>query len=211
MTTSVEISQADIEKVKALLGELSGCYKKVMVTSINKTLTTAKTQVTARIANKVNLKSSRIKEDFKIDKANYGKISGSLSALDATENRIGLIQYAAKQTAKGVTVQVLRSNSRALLKHAFIAHGKKSTKEHVFWRKNRPNGTGKWPKGKKLKMFWGNVDEKFKKPLSRRVGPSAAYWFGKPDVFDPVAIQAQHVYSQNVESRIDEILRRHNG
>jgi hypothetical protein len=38
-----------------------------------------------------------------------------------------------------------------------------------------------------------------------------AYWFGKPDVFEPVSIQAQHVYLINVEEKIDEIIRRYHG
>jgi hypothetical protein len=36
-----------------------------------------------------------------------------------------------------------------------------------------------------------------------------AYWFGKPDVFEPVSIQAQHVYLQNVDAKIKEIIYRY--
>ncbi len=209
--STITINQADIESVKDLLGDLKDKYKTVMTTSINATLTTANTQAAARIGNKVNLKSARIKEDLYVKKANFSDISGNLSALDATKHRIGLIQYGASQTNKGVTVQVLRSNSRALLKHAFISRGRGSQKEHVFWRKNRMPGTGKWPVGQKARVNWSSVDSRFKYPLERRVGPSVAYWFGNPDVFDPVAIQAQHVYQQNVEKKVDDILRRHRG
>ena len=208
---AITINQVDVAEVQRLLGDLKDKYKSVMTTSINKALTTANTQAAARVGNKVNLKAARIKQDFQIKKANYDDISGKLSALDATKNRVGLIQYGARQTTKGVTVQVLRSSPRALLRHAFIAPGKKSTKEHVFWRENRPAGTGRWPVGQKARAAWSTVDPRYRKPLSRRVGPSVAYWFSRPDVFDPVAIQAQHVYLINVENKIDEIIRRHRG
>ena len=207
--TSVTVNQADVAAVRNMLGDLADKYKSVMTTSINKTLTTARTQAAARIGNKVVLKAARIKQDFKIKKANFGDISGALRALDAQKNRIGLMQYGAKQTLKGVTVKIKRDKGRFLIPHAFIA--RRGTKEHVFWRKNRPAGTGKWPAGKKTRVAWNTVSPQYRRPLSRRTGPSVAYWFSSPDVFDPVSIQAQHVYLQNVDAKIEDILRRHRG
>ena len=207
--TAITVNQADIAKVQAALGDLKDKYKSVMTTSINKTLTTARTQATARVGNKVSLKAARIKQDFTIKKANFSDISGSLRALDAQKNRIGLIQYGAKQTLKGVTTKILRDKSRFLIPHAFIAG--RGTKEHVFWRKNRSPDKNKWPSGKKIRVNWSSVSPDIRRPLSRRTGPSVAYWFGKPDIFDPVSIQAQHIYLQNVDAKIDEILRRHRG
>jgi hypothetical protein len=205
--TAVQINPADVASVRYLLGDLADKYKSVMTTSINKTLTTAKTQAAARVGNKVNLKAARIKEDFFVKKANYSDISGSLRAFDAKTNRIGLIQYGARQTLKGVTVQIKKDVKRFLIPHAFIA--RRGTAEHVFWRRNRMPGTGKWPVGKKASAHWSSVGTEYRRPLSRRTGPSVAYWFSKPDIFEPVSIQAQHVYLLNVESKIDEIIRRH--
>lgn len=205
--SSVQISQADVADVKNLLGEFADKYKAVLTTSINKTLTTAKTQAAARVGNKVNLKAARIKEDFLVDKANYSKLSGGLYAFDAETSRIGLIQYGARQTLKGVTVQILRSKPRFLIPHAFIA--RRGVKEHVFWRKNRTPDTNRWPSGKKVNVRWDAIPKDIRRPLSLRRGPSVAYWFGKPDVFEPVSIQAQHVYLQNVDAKIKEIIYRY--
>lgn len=204
--TAVQINQADVAKVQALLGDLKDKYKSVMTTSINKTLTTARTQATARIANEINLKSSRIKQDFSIKKANFGDISGSLKA---TGEPVGLINFGANQTQKGVSVKVLKSSSRSLIKHAYIAA--RGSKEHVYWRKNRMPGAGKWPVGKKTNINWRNVAPKFKLPVERLTGPRIEDIFAKPKVLDPVTIQAQHVYLLNVENKIDEIIRRHRG
>lgn len=204
--TAVQISQADVTAVRNMLGDLADKYKSVMTTSINKTLTTARTQATARIANEINLKSSRIKEDFSIKKANYGDISGSLKA---TGEPVGLINFGANQTMKGVSVKVLKSSSRTVIKHAYIAA--RGSKEHVYWRKNRMPGAGKWPVGKKTNVNWRNVAPKYKRPVERLTGPRIEDIFGKPGVLDPVSIQAQHVYLINVKNKIDEIIRRHHG
>jgi hypothetical protein len=205
--SSVRIDQVAVGEVKRLMGEFADKYKAVLTTSINKTLTTAKTQAAARVGNKANLKAARIKEDFLVDKANYAKLYGGLYAKDADENRIGLIQYGARQTMKGVTVQILKSKPRFLIPHAFIA--KRGTKEHVFWRKKRTPDKNKWPSGKKINVRWDSINPDIRRPLSRRRGPSVAYWFGKPDVFEPVSIQAQHVYLLNVDAKIKEIIYRY--
>jgi hypothetical protein len=204
--TAVQINQADVTAVRNMLGDLADKYKSVMTTSINKTLTTARTQATARIANEINLKSSRIKKDFSIKKANYGDISGSLKA---TGEPVGLINFGANQTQRGVSVKVLKSSSRALIKHAYIAA--RGSKEHVYWRKNRMHGTGKWPVGKKAVANWSAIAPRFKRPVERLTGPRIEDIFAKSEVLDPVTIQAQHVYLLNVENKIDEVIRRHSG
>lgn len=201
-----EINTADVASVQAALGDLKDKYKSVLTTSINKTLTTARTQATARIGNELNLKAARIKEDFTLQKANFSKLSG---ALVAKGEPVGLIQFGANQTLKGVSVKVLRSSPRTLLKHAFIANGKNSAKQHVFWRQNRPAGTGRWPVGQKARAPWSKIPKDYRNPLERLTGPRIEDIFGQAKVFDPVSIQAQTVYLKNVDAKITEIIRRH--
>jgi len=228
--TTVTVNQADVAKVKALLGDLKDKYKNVMATSINKTLTTAKTQAAARINNELNLKSSRIKDDFRINKASHNNLSG---ALISSGKPVGLIQFGARQTAKGVTVKVKRSSSRSLLRHAFIAKGKgdsiskkdETVKKHVFWRGGNRKALPapkRFPMGRIApKAPWNRMPEKDNKyravgpghrlRIERKTGPRIEDIFAKPKVLNPIAIQAQHVYLLNIEKKIDEIIRRHNG
>jgi hypothetical protein len=206
---SVTINQADIAKVQALLGDLKDKYKSVMTTSINKTLATAKTQATARIANEINLKSSRIKEDFSIKKANFGDISGSLKA---TGKPVGLVNFGANQTQKGVSVKVLKSGSRSVVKHAFIAA--RGSKEHVYWRstpRSQIPAAKRYLPGKRHSAPWAKMGKDIRLPVERLTGPRIEDIYAKPKVLGPVTIQAQHVYLLNVENKIDEILRRHRG
>ena len=220
--TSVTVNQADVAAVRNMLGDLADKYEPVMVRAINATLKTANTQAAARVGNKANLKAARIKQDFKVKKAYAGNITGSLSALDVWKNRIGLMQYGANQTLKGVTVKIKKDNGRFLIPHAFIAKGRGasiskvdgSVKKHVWWRsgdRSKLPAPKRFPLGKITKRGWKHMPEDYRFPISRRVGPSVAYWFSSPDVFDPVSIQAQHVYLQNVDAKIEDILRRHRG
>jgi hypothetical protein len=218
----MKIDQVSVDAVKSALGELSGQYKTVMVTSINKTLTTAKVQATARIGNELNLTASRIKEDMTINKANFSSIKGSLVAVGEP---VGLVQFGANQTAKGVTVKVLRSSGRSLLKHAYIAKGRGksqakdgSTKMHVWWRGDRAGmpKAKKFPVGKKSTANWMAIGNNYRgiglfttTAIERRTGPRIEDIFGNPKVLDPVSIQASTLYLSNVNDKITSILERY--
>ena len=203
----VHVSENMVAEVMAAVGDIKNGYKKVLVTSINKTLGTTKVQAAARIGNEINLKAARIKQNLIVQKANYSKISG---ALVSRGEPVGLIQFGARGTIKGVTVKVLRSGGRSLLKHAFIATGRGSAKEHVFWRKNRMPGK-KFPTGKKSGAPWARFDKKYRMPVERLTGPRIEDIFAKDKVMEPVTTQANHIFLQNVGVKISEVLRRHNG
>lgn len=211
--SSVTINQADVAKVQALLGDLKNKYKSVMTTSINKTLTTARTQATARIGNEINLKAARIKEDFTLKKANYSDMSGSLKA---TGKPVGLGQFSPRQTQKGVSVKVKKSEPRGVLLHAFLAHGDSpADHKHVFWRakpRNTMPAPRRFPRGKIAPRGpWEQMPDKYSLKLERLTGPRIEDIYASQKVLDPVLIQGQHVYLLNVENKIDEILRRHRG
>lgn len=203
----VQISESMLADVKAVMADIKNGYKNVLVTSINKTLTTTKVQSAARIGNEINLKAARIKENLTVQKANYTKISG---ALVSKGEPIGLINFGARSVLKGVTVQVLRAESRSLLKHAYIATGRGSTKQHVFWRANRNKmpAAKKFPVGKKSSAPWPKFGDKYRMPAERLTGPRIEDIFAKEKVLDPVMTQANHLFLANVDAKITDNLRR---
>lgn len=206
----VEVSESMLNEVKAVMSDIKNGYKNVLVTSINKTLTTTKVQSAARIGNEINLKAARIKQNLTVQKANYAKISG---ALVSKGEPIGLINFGARSVLKGVTVQVLRAEPRGLLKHAYIATGRGSIKQHVFWRKDRDKmpAAKKFPVGKKSKAPWPKFGDKYQMPfgIERLTGPRIEDIFAKEKVLDPVMTQANHLFLSNVDSKITDVLRRH--
>lgn len=197
----VTIDKSMLNEVKAAVADIKNGYKQVLVTSINKTLGTAKTQATARIGNELNLKASRIKEDMTLQKANYSKMSG---ALICTGEPVGLIQFGASQVQKGVTVKVLRSSPRSLLKHAYIGTGRNSATKHVFWRQYDGPRKPVMPNKK-----YGILPKEYRLPLERKTGPRIEDIFAKNKVMEPVTIQANTLFLSNVDTKITEVIRRH--
>jgi len=206
----INISKSQIKNIHALVADIKNGAKKVLVTSINKTLFTVKVQAVARIGNEINLKAGRIKQDFKIEKANYSKISG---AVTAAGKPVGLVNFGARQVQKGVSVKVLRSGSRTLLKHAYIAtgRGKGNGKTHIFWRagRNKMPQAKRFTVGHRAKAFWDRIGDQYRIPVERKTGPRIEDIFVKPKVMDPVMTQANHLFLKNMDTKITEILRRH--
>ncbi len=206
----VEINKTLLNDVKAIMSDIKNGAKKVLVTSINKTLTTVRVQAVARIGNELNLKAARIRKNITVKKANYSKISG---AVIATGKPVGLINFAARQVQKGVSVKVKRSSPRSLLKHAYIARGNGSEKTHVFWRAGR----NKMPKAKKFltgkisNAAWVNFGDRYRMPAERLTGPRIEDIFAQPKVMEPLSIQANHLFLKNIDTKITEVLRRHAG
>lgn len=197
----IRVNQGMLNDVLSAVGNIQNGYKKVLVTSINKTLTTVKTQATARIGNELNLKAARIKEDITVQKASYSKVAG---ALVLSGEPVGLAQFGASQVKKGVTVKVLKSSGRSLLKHAMLAKGRGvTTKKHVFWRQydgpRKPVMPGR---------DYGVMPKEYRLPLARLTGPRIEDIFSADSVLIPVTEQANHVFGLNVLSKIDEVIRR---
>lgn len=103
---------------------------RAIMRALNKTAQQARTGASRDVrAAGYNIKASAIKRSFTIDRATPSKLSVTLRATGAP---IGLINYGAVQTKKGVTVRV--KNGRKTLKHAFIAtmpNGHKGVFERV--------------------------------------------------------------------------------
>jgi len=197
----IRVDQGMLNEVLSAVGDIKNGYKQVLVTSINKTLGTVKTQATARIGNELNLKAARIKGDMTLQKANYSKVSG---ALICSGEPVGLVQFGASQVQKGVTVKVLRSSPRSLLKHAMVITGGNSSTKHVFWRQYDGPRKPVVP-GKK----YGALPKEFRLPLERLTGPRIEDIFAQDKVMGPVTIQANTLFLSNVDAKITEVIRRH--
>ncbi|PXX10765.1 phage tail protein [Paraburkholderia tropica] len=85
--------------------------------ALNKVAAQARNEASREVrALGYNMRASAIKKSFRVHGASRNKLAVSLVATGAP---IPIINYGARQTAKGVTVRV--KNGRKLLPHAFIA------------------------------------------------------------------------------------------
>jgi hypothetical protein len=128
---NLKIDQGQIADVNRMLMGMPGAIGKVIQQSVNRTLTGVRTDATNEVANVITPTKTAIRKTMTVKKMNQADGTAYVRCMGAPLN---LIEFKARQTQKGVTVQVLKTSPRTLLKHAFIAT-MKSGKKLVIWRK----------------------------------------------------------------------------
>lgn len=109
--------RADVKGITSSLTRYIGDQQKAVVRALNKTAEQARTAASQEVrAAGYNIKASAIKKSFSIKRASAGNL---IVTLRATGRPIGLINYGARQTKSGVSVQV--KTGRKVLRHAFVA------------------------------------------------------------------------------------------
>lgn len=109
--------KSDVKGIIADFRRYAGDHEKAVVRALNRTAQQARTAASQEVRTAgYNIKASAIKSSFSIAKASKGRL---VVVLKATGRPIGLINYGARQTKSGVSVQV--KAGRTILRHAFIA------------------------------------------------------------------------------------------
>ena len=208
----VKIDSFDLARVKNMVSDIKKGYEKVVVSSINKTVKTTKVQSKARIGNELNLPAKRIDKNLTIKKASYSKLSG---AVVSSGTPVGLIQFAPIQKESGISVKVLRSGTRKIVNHAFLAKGRgESGTKHMYMREYNWKGGApgiKFARGKRYpNVAWGRMPGKYSYKVQRLTGPRIEDIFAKQQVLGPITIQANKLLADTANKQIGEIIRRHN-
>ncbi|MBI9092909.1 MAG: hypothetical protein JEZ12_27145 [Desulfobacterium sp.] len=207
----IEMSRADIAQVESLLSDVKNGSKRALTNALNKTLKTVQTQAAKAVGADLALTAKRIKQDFAIKKARFSDITGSFVSKGVP---IGLMQFAAKQTKKGVSFKVKRKGKRSVVRHAFIAPAKNGGGLHVWWR-------GKiWKRPVNPKLKYGALPRKYRFPVSsskktrgiqRLTGPRIEDILGESTMWEGICVDAAGKYVENLGGQIEDILRRHRG
>ncbi len=165
----VTINQSDLNEVKRILKGLKEAVPKVTRMAVNKTLTGVRTDATNEVAEVVALKKKIIRDTITVTK--LGRHS-SAAYVRCRGKRLPLMVFGARQlkSGKGVSVKVLKTEGRKIIKHAFIA--KMSTgHEGVFWRKY------KGPRAPWKKQFpYARLPKQYRLPINE------LFSFAVPDV-----------------------------
>jgi hypothetical protein len=113
-------------KLAALQSDLGA---RVLGSAVNKTLAQGQTEMSRRIREEFNLTAAKVREKLFIRRAGFkaGRftIEGALQSRDPGGKRraINLINFAARQTAQGLTVKIKRSGGRVVAsKKGFIGN-----------------------------------------------------------------------------------------
>ena len=189
----VEVNRTDIAAVKLMMGGIKNGYPKVMTRALNKTTTNVKTHAVKETGKTLNLKAGRIRQDFKIQKASWSNLSGSVKA---TGKPVGLISFIGTRKLKsGVSVKVLKNKPRVKLKHGFIATANRA--KNVFQRQY------KGPRKKVKPGFpYAKLPRHMRFPVERLTGPRIEDVYVKPTVFGPVIKNADYRLMFNLNNEI---------
>jgi hypothetical protein len=159
----IQINRDDLAKVNMMLGDIGKAAPAVLVRALNKTLTGVKTDASSEIRTIITAKKSAVDETFRIVRASVTQMSG---LFESKGKPLPLIDFSARQTAKGVSVQVKKASPRTVVGTTFI-RTMKSGHKGVFWREW--HGATKAPK--KLKFAYAKLPKSYRLPMQERFGP----------------------------------------
>lgn len=197
----VEIDKEDLAKVKNMLTGITSGAEKALTRSINKSLVNVRTRSVKDIGKDINLKASRIKNDFDIKKTFSLNDSAYIRCRSTPP---GLINFGARPVSKGVTVKIKRAGARRSLKHAFIADLRGNNQ--VAWRDNEHVGTGK---PYRPDFPYGKLPRHYRHPITVLYGPRIADIFKQDPIMGPVLEFAGERISVNLLHEADAILNRY--
>ena len=189
----LKVNETDLLAVKTMFAGVKGAYKRIVMRSINKTLTNTRVLAVKEIGKDLNLTQARIKLDFHEDRASMTRIRGRLFS---TGEPISLTTYrGTRQLKAGVKIRVHKSKSATLLKHAFIEFkGTGSGARQVFWRRY---------KGRRVKprpgFTYAKLPYSYRYPLERLTGPRIEDEYSKPKVINPVIKYAGERFAINMD------------
>ena len=176
----------DDAKLKQLEKELKGIPRalpKVMSRSLNRTASSARTDITDSIYKKTKIKKKYIRRGLKQIRATYRNWR---SAVLGKYYAVPLISMWARQTKKGVTYRKIGAKNRILIRHAFIAK-MQSGHKGVFKRRL-----------------------KSRLPIDELYGPSLTHqWFeSNRDKVKAIIDESRSKLAQSVHDQVQLILKR---
>jgi len=181
---SIQINQDDINRIKRDFLLMSGEVPLAASRAINRTLTAVGTEASVQVRKTYNLKASRVKKNFLTRKATKNNLSASWRSRGEP---VGLIQFGARQTQRGVSVKVETADPRKVIDHTFIQVGRNQIK-HVFWRE------------KKGGVMVGRYD------VHRLTGPRIEDALAKPEVQKALQKTADETLAKRLDAEANYIL-----
>lgn len=226
-TFEIEINQADMDNVKRMLADIKGAGARVTARALNKTLTGVKTDSSAAIRDVVTAKKAAVDETFKISKATTVNPSAYITS---TGKPLALMDYSARQTNKGVSVQVRKDRARKIVRGAFIAQmtnisksGEASSHKGVFWRRwhqgvaskmnktesaiNRSGYVWSTKRNRWISIAW--MPKAFRLPIEERFGPRVPDIMSNDPVMKGILAKADDRLHKNITHELEYELSKH--
>lgn len=190
------MDRSDLAAVDAAMSGIKNGYKKVLVRSLNKTITGVRTDAVTEIRKEITPKAKIIRDTFKLQRANYATMAASVKS---TGWPIPLIDYKARAVKRGVTFQVRQSAGRSLLPGGFIAV-MTSGHKGVFWREYRDTHHAGIVK---KKVRYGALPVRYRLPIRQRYGPAVPSVMESDKVMKPILKKAGNRLSKEIDHQLE--------
>jgi len=176
----IKFDDVKLKQVQRVLRDIPKALPKVMSRGLNRTATSARTQISRSLAKEIGLKIKDVRGKLSLQRATY---SNWRSAVGVSSKRFGLIKFRARQTKKGVTYK--KGRKRILFRHAFIAT-MKTGHRGVFLRKGPA-----------------------RLPIQELKGPSLAQVYkGARDDVNRIQAESAKRLAKNIHDQVNLILKR---
>lgn len=216
---TIKIDQEDFRRLQSMLADITSMAPRVAMRAINKTATGTKTDTSAAIRAEITAKKSAVDETIKVTKATE---SNPTAYIASTGKPLPLIDYGARQTNKGVSVQVRKDRTRKVIPQAFIAT-MKSGHKGVFWRKWHGNKAGKmskteaainrsgyiWSEKRKRYIAISSLPREYRLPMEERYGPRVPDIMSNAPVMKVILAQASTRLDANLKHEAEYELSKH--
>lgn len=190
----------DIEDQRALQAAFDAIANKALAratrTTLNRTATSVRSQISRRVRDTINLKASDIKDAVSIERARGSRVDRMKATVTIKDIPIPLEKYGARprriKTSRGIrtaaSVKVKKSGSRRVIPGAFFAPLKFGSGLGLFGRRNK-------------------TDRRTKKLY----GPSIRQLFKSKRFYKPILDFAAQQYRKEFEARYQEFLKQELG
>jgi hypothetical protein len=216
---TIKIDQEDFRRVQSMLADIKSIAPRVAMRAINKTATGTKTDTSAAIRAEITAKKSAVDKTIKVTKATE---SNPTAYIASTGKPLPLMDYGARQTKWGVSVQVRKDRPRKVVFGTFLATMKNGY-EGVFWRKWHDKGIGN--KGRlemainKKGYFWSAktqryipmaaLPKEYRLPLEELFGPRVPDIMSNDPVMKVILAQASTRLDANLKHEAEYELSKH--
>lgn len=129
---NVQFNQAQLKDVHHMLDMIGKSAGGVISRAANKTMTGARTDATNEIGKAITAKKKVIREKITIKKMSKDRLKGHVRT---KSKPLGLINFLARQTKKGASVKVDRSDPRKVVPRSFIRTVR--SVKNVWWREKK--------------------------------------------------------------------------
>ena len=196
---NIELNKEQMADIEAMFKDFPGGAIKATCRAINRSLETGKTLAAKEIGMRLNVTQTRIKQDMKLSKAYFANPVGRI---DSVGKPVSLTTFTGtRPTLKGVSVNVLTTTPRTVLKHAFINYANNALQ--VFWRLYKP--AVRKPKNPLIK-YGNNLPDKYRYEIEIRKGPRIQDIYARPEVYGAVLAKVNTYMMERLDHEANYLL-----